>query len=171
MLDRSIVYAVAIIMGIILCFRGVKAVRIFVGLAFAGFLGYLGFAYTLLATHSLILSIVVFLLLSAIGLAVGFAVFKLAVSLIFAYIVAKTLFPMVGESNTLLIVMGALVLAAMAYTLVDYVLAAGLALAGSALIFKGLTGLGLVAWASLLVALACFAVGFYTQAKEQGREK
>ncbi len=164
---HDLVYAVAIILGLVLCFRGLKAVRVLVGVTFAGFLGYLGYAYTMSSTGSLLLSAAAFLVASLLGLAVGFALFKLALSLLFAYIAASVIIPAAGEGGTLLVLMGALVLAALVYTLVEYLLAAGLALAGSSLIFKGLAGLGLEPLAALVVGAACFVVGTYAQVREE----
>ncbi len=164
---HGLVYVVAIILGLALCFRGLKAVRVLTGVTFAGFLGYLGYAYVMSSTGSLLLSAAAFLIASMFGLAAGFALFKVALSLVFAYIAASTIFPAVGGGGTLLVLMGAIVLAALIYTLVEHLLAAGLALAGSSLISKGLVGLGLEPLAALVVGAACFVVGTYTQLKEE----
>ncbi len=164
----AVTYSIAVVLGLVLCFWGVRAVRVMVGLVFGGFLGYLGMLAALGATGSLLLGVLVFLAFFVLGAMIGFFVFKAAVSLIFGYIAASTLLGIMGIGGVVLALMLSLVIAAVVYVLVDYLLAAGLALTGSALIFKGFMGLGLGPTVSLLIALAAFAAGLYNQLRSRG---
>ncbi len=170
--------ALLIVLGILLIFAGRTAIRILASLIFGGFLGLLGFSIIVSVGGGLILGFIIGLLLFLLGLILGFIVFKIGLSLAAGYLLALTLFRVLeerhmlnvqGYENMALIVL-TIVSAVIIYVVLDYILALGVSVVASVLVFYGMSY-----WfprtISSIIALAILVVGTIYQWKKIKREE
>ena len=162
-----------VLFGILLIFAGRTMVRILASLIFGGFIGLLGFGFVISAGGGVILGFIIGILLFVLGLIIGFIVFKIGLSITAGYIIAslalavlveKHLVSIHGYEKLALFVLTVLA-AVIVYIIFDYVLALGIAVVASTLVFQGLTY-----WfsrtVSLIIALIVLVVGAVYQWKK-----
>ena len=170
--------ALLIVLGILLIFAGRTAIRILASLIFGGFLGLLGFGMVVSAGGGLILGFIIGLLLFLLGLILGFIAFKVGLSLAAGYLLASTTFKILQEKHLLsmqgyeklaLIVL-AIVAAVIIYVVLDYILALGIGIVASILVFHGM-----LYWfprtISSFIALAILVAGTIYQWRKIKREE
>ncbi len=158
--------ALLVILGVLLIFAGRVIIRILASLIFGGFLGLLGFGMVVSAGGGLILGFIVGLLLFLLGLILGFIVFKVGLSLAAGYLLALTVFKILQEKHLLSIqgyeklalVVLVIVVAVIIYVILDYILALGIGIVASILVFHGM-----LYWfprtVSSIIALVILVVG------------
>lgn len=156
-------YIALSLLGIALCFWGKQLARFLSSITFAAFLSYVTWIYTYSLWKSTALSIAFTLIAMIIGLATGFLVFKLAVSMIFAYILAG----LIIHGNSALFTVLFIVLTVVMYVLSKYLLPALFASTGSIMLFKALTTLGLDIFLAIVICTVVFTMGFYNQVKKK----
>lgn len=139
--------ALLIILGVLLIFAGHAAMRILASLIFGGFLGLLGFSMVVSAGGGLILGFIIGLLLFLLGLIIGFIIFKIGLSLAAGYMLASIVFKILQEKHLLnvqgyeglALIMIAIVATAAIYVILDYILALGIGVVSSILVFHGMS--------------------------------
>ncbi len=170
--------ALLIILGVLLVFAGRTTIRILASLIFGGFLGLLSFGIVVSAGGGLILGFIVGILLFTIGLIIGFIIFKMGLSLTAGYLLASAVFKLLQERHLLniqgyeklaLIVL-AIVVAVIIYIILDYILALGIGVVASILVFQGM-----LYWfprmISFVIALAVLVTGTIYQWRKIKREE
>ncbi len=167
-----------VLFGILLIFAGRTMVRILASLIFGGFIGLLGFGFVISAGGGVILGFIIGILLFVLGLIIGFIVFKIGLSITAGYIIASLALAVLVERNLVSISgyekLALFVLTVLAtvivYIVFDYVLALGIAVVASTLVFQGLTYW--FPWTiSLVIALIVLVAGTVYQWKKIGRER
>jgi hypothetical protein len=157
-------YILLTILGLAISFWGKQLARILSSIAFGAFLAYVTWFYTYSLWRSIALSTAFMLVAMIIGLFTGFLVFRLAVSMIFAYIVAGLITP--GRETALFIILFILFTVIM-YVLSKHILSLLFALTGSMMVFKGLTTLGLNILLAIIICGVIFTLGYYNQVKHR----
>ncbi|MEM1697254.1 MAG: hypothetical protein QXG48_01215 [Thermofilaceae archaeon] len=154
-------YVVLVVLGVLLCFWGRQFARVLSSIAFAAFLGYTSFVYSFKLWGSLAVSIPLAFIAALIGLFTGFLIYKLALSVVFAYIIASTL---IRGGGALFIVL-VIVLTVIVYMLGNYVVSALFALTGATMIYRGVVTLGLNEVMALVLCTVVFILGVYNQVR------
>lgn len=155
-------YVILVVLGVLLCLWGRQIARILSSITFAALLGYISFVHSFKLWGSLAVSILLALFAMLIGFATGFFVYKVVLSVIFAYMIASALIQ--GGKGALFLVL-VVILAAVAYTLSKYVLSVLFALTGTAMIYKGVIALGLNTTMALALCTVVFVLGVYNQVR------
>ncbi|MEM0031554.1 MAG: hypothetical protein QXD50_04900 [Desulfurococcaceae archaeon] len=155
-------YVMLTLFAIVLSFWGRQLARFISSITFAAFLSYVTWIHTYSLWRSTALSLVFALIAIIVGLATGFLVFKLAVSMIFAYILAG----FITHGNSSLFIVLFIVLSVVMYVLSKYLLPALFASTGSIMLFKALTTLGLDVLLTVVICVVVFTAGFYNQIRK-----
>ncbi len=167
-----------VVFGILLIFAGRTMLRILASLIFGGLLGLLGFGFIVSAGGGFILGFIIGVLLFILGLIIGFIVFKIGLSITAGYIIAslaltilveKHLVSIQGYEKLALFVL-TIVAAVIIYIVLDYILALGIAIVASTLVFQGL-----IYWFpktfSVIIALIVLIAGTIYQWRKIRRER
>lgn len=160
--DES-VSAILIILGLLISFWGRQIARILSSITFGVIMGYIVFFYSLKLWGSITLSLISAFIAMFIGFTIGFFMFRIALSIVFAYIFTSVLV-LDGEILFLLLF---ILLATMLYLLSKYVIAFLFTLTGTTMIYKGITTLGLNSVSALILCAAVFVLGLYNQTKRK----
>lgn len=156
-------YIILTIVGLAMSFWGKQLARVLSSISFAAFLSYITWFYTYTAWKSVALSVMLTLLAIAIGFAVGFLLFRLAISMLFAYIITTLVLPQRGLLFLLLVVIITMVM----YVASNYIISLLFAITGATMVYKGLTTLGLKETITIIICIVVFALGFYNQLKSR----
>lgn len=156
-------YILLAILGIAMSFWGRQLARFLSSITFAAFLSYTTWIYSYSLWRSTALAIILVLIAMIIGLATGFMVFRLAISTIFAYIVAG----LIVSGNTALFLIIFILLTAVMYIASKHLLPVLFALTGSVMVFKALTVLGLHELIATALCAVVFTLGYYNQVKSK----
>lgn len=153
-----------VLLGVFTALWGVRLARLTASLIFGFTLGYIFYSYTTPGLKATLTPLVLFLLGFIIGGMIGFAAFKLVVSLITGYLLADLLVSTgyIVNTETALVVLS-LAFAAIIYALMEKILALGFAALGAGLVYAGLTGAGISTQISLLVTAILFILGLANQ--------
>ena len=155
-------YIIATVIGLILCFWGVQLSRFVSALAFSAFLGYITYTYIYSLFHSVALSILFMLMAIVIGFVAGFVLFRIALSIVFGYMIASILAKGIFLMSLLTVVFAMLI-----YVLSGYLLAILFVVTGSSLIYRSLIVLGLQPPIALIIILLVSVIGLYNQLKKR----
>ncbi len=167
----------AIIIGIIACFYGYKISSWVSAIALGGLLGYAGFCYIYYEFNGSILALLLALfvggILFAIGFGVGFAVFRFALSLIAALLLASyTANYLLPTPHTYYQLLALIVIYVIPLYLVSrYLVALGFSILGALLLLWGLQVLEFPLKVSLVLSLFVGTVGLAYQVVTIRREK
>ncbi len=161
--------ALIVIIGVVMCLWGLQVARFIASIALGGTLGYIAFVYTLALSHSIALAAIAMLIVLVLGLALGFAFFKIGIAIVFGFFLSKVMLAMLGIANTLLLALITLVLAALLYVIASYIASLAFAVTGSVLVFRGLVALGMPTLPTLILAVAIGGIGFLNQVKHEKR--
>ncbi len=168
---------VAIVIGIVSCFYGYKVSSWVSALALGGLLGYAGFGYIYYEFNGSILAILIALfvggILFIIGFGVGFAVFRFAVSLIAAILLASyTANYLLPTPHTYYQLLALIVIYVIPLYLVSrYLVALGFSILGAVLLLWGLQVLGFPLKVSVILSLFVGITGLAYQVTTIRREK
>ncbi|MEM1644744.1 MAG: hypothetical protein QXL96_02550 [Ignisphaera sp.] len=158
-------YVIMTILGLILSFWGKHFARILSSIAFCAFLGYLTWVYSFKMFKSIAISTMLLLIAIVIGFLVGFLVYKLAISILFAYIVTGILIP--GSEKGILFLIIMILFTVVMYVLSNYILSLLFTLTGTIMVYKGITTLGLNEITALILCTIISIIGFYNQVKNK----
>jgi hypothetical protein len=161
-------YIIAAVLGIVLCLWGIQLSRFIASLTTAAVLGYLTYTYTYVALGSTALAIIFMLIAIGVGLALGFTLFRLGLSIVFGYMIASIITKsVIGFRGAALVLILTVVFAALIYVLSRHILVLLFVTTGSALLYKSLVVLELSPRLSLAVVVLVAAVGVYNQLKRK----
>ncbi len=158
-----------VIIGVVMCLWGMQVARFVASVALGGTLGYITFIYTLSLSHSVALAAIAMIAVLALGLAMGFAFFKISIAIVFGFFLSKIMLTTLGITNILLLALITLVLAALLYVIANYIASLAFAVTGAVLVFRGLTALGMPNLPTLVLAIAVGSIGFLNQVKHEKR--
>jgi len=153
-------YIVLAFLGVLIALWGVQLKRILVSLVFGGLLGYLAWRYTYLAWNSILISLFFFFAGLLAGLIIGFALFRLVISLTASFFLAH----MITSDSTLQLVL-LVVLTPVFYVVSTIILPGVYAVTGALIIYTSLVVLGLNPTLAILVSTVVGTIGFYNQWK------
>lgn len=156
-------YIILTILGLIMCLWGKQLSRVISSIVFAAFLGYTVWLYSFRIWGSIAVSIILMLIAMAVGFVVGFIVFKFAISMFFAYIIAGMFAPKHGALFLLLLI----VFTAVMYVLANYILSLLFTATGTLMIYEGVTVLGLEKMYALIICVIVFVLGLYNQVRSR----
>ncbi|AKG38274.1 hypothetical protein MA03_01815 [Infirmifilum uzonense] len=153
-----------ILLGVFTALWGVRLARLTASLIFGFWLGYVFYAFTTPTLKASLTPLVLFFLGFIIGAMIGFAAFKLVVSLLtgfmISYLLVATGYIVNGE--TALVVLS-LAFAAIIYAVMEKILALGFATMGAGLVYIGLRGASIPPNISLIVAVLILILGLMSQ--------
>jgi len=153
-------YIILALLGAVVAIWGSQLSRIISSIVFGAFSAYILWKFSLQLWNSFAISVVLMLLGLFIGLAVGFIVFRIALSIISAYIIASIL-----TTNPIIILALTIVLALILYVLGRVFIPALFAITGALMVYKALVSLGLSIVISIPICILLGVVGFYNQFK------
>ncbi len=157
-------YIVLTVLGLVMSFWGSQIARFLSSITFASFLGYTLWVYSYGLWRSTALSALLMFVAVIIGLATGFILFRLAISMVSAYLIAGLLSPGRWEALFLLLF---IIFTAIIYVLSRHFISLFFALAGSTMVFKGLTSLGLDMRVVLVICVILLVLGYYNQVRHK----
>lgn len=153
-------HIIATVIGLIMCLWGVQLSRFISSLASAATFGYLAYVYVYEVFRSIALSMLIAMVSALIGLLIGFTLFRIALSVLFSYMISTILL-----SGTAPIVLMTLILAVVVYVLSSYFIAALFVATGASIIYKSATVLGLQPSVALIIVILISILGIYNQMK------
>jgi|YelNatPaOPRAMG01_1025707.scaffolds.fasta_scaffold13872_3 hypothetical protein len=153
-------YVILTVLGVVMSFWGSQLARFLSSIAFASFLGYTMWIYSYSLWKSVAISALLMFVAILIGFAVGFVLFRLAVSVVFAYFIAGLI---AHRGEDILFLLLFIIFTIIVYVLSKYFISLFFALAGSAMVFKGLASLSLDMRVALVVCAIVFVLGYYNQ--------
>ena len=151
---------VLVLIGLVVALWGLQLSRILTSILFGGFLGLLLWKISMATLGSLLVSVALLIVGFMLGVAIGFILLRLAISILLAYMIASAV---VSEPLALFVLV--LILAAMFYVLSKIILPAFFAALGATMIYRGLVGVGLNTWFAMLLCVLVAIVGYYNQVK------
>lgn len=155
-----------VLIGVFTALWGTRLARLTASLVFGFSLGYIFYAYTTPTLKATLTPLVLFLLGFIVGGMIGFAAFKIVVSLLTGYILTDLLVATgyIANKETALVVLS-LAFAAILYALMDKILAFSFSALGAGLVYMGLASAGVNPQISLLVGALLFIIGLVNQTK------
>jgi hypothetical protein len=156
-------FIILTILGLAISFWGKQLARIISSISFAAFLSYIMWIYTYRLWNSIAISVILTLVAIAIGITFGFLMFKVAISILFAYMISSIILPQKGVLFLLIVIVCTIIM----YVISNYTISLLFAASGSIMVYKGVTTLGLNELVSFVLCVVIFVLGFYNQLKNK----
>ena len=150
------------VLGVITAVWGYKLARLWVSLLSGIALGYVFYQYSSHELQAVLTPLVLFVIGFIVGAMIGFAIFRLAISLVAGFAIAQSLISagLFVANETALIVL-TIVFAMILYAIVDKLLALVFIIGGAALFFIGLQAVQLPMIIVAILTLLIIVLGIY----------
>jgi len=155
------------VLGFITAMWGYKLARLWASLLSGIALGYVFYQYSSYELQALLTPLVLFIIGFIAGAMIGFAIFKLAISLVAGFAVAQSLISAgLFKANEISLIVLTILFAMILYAVVDKLLALVFVIGGAALLFIGLLLTPLPMIVTIILVFLAVVLGLYKNLKK-----
>lgn len=149
---------VAIVIGFILCFWGLRLFKTFSSIILAIVLGYAAYTFTFQIFHNTLLSLITAFIGLILGFVIGQVIYKIVISIALAYILISQF-----VDSAMLQIILSIVLSIILYIVIDYILVLTFVAAGGLIIYRSLIALGITHFPALMITFIVAILGLFNQ--------